>query len=66
MIHDSYISCFSYSLIHLQVLNQKFEVAIMIGYSFLSTWLCYMISDWLNAVTCENKFATPPHQYGRL
>ena len=29
-------------------------------------WLVNAVSDWLNAVTCQNKFTTPPHQYGRL
>ena len=32
----------------------------------LQFYLSMLLSDWLNAVTCQNKFTTPPHQCGRL
>ena len=43
------------------VVNLFWHVTAVLQFDWLMLW-----SDWLNTVTCRNKFTTPPHQYRRL
>lgn len=59
--------CSVHDLVHQQGIDYHSEFLLKCDYSS-TIWsvnaVIWLNADWLHAVTCQNKFTTPPHQYG--